>query len=104
MPENLRIWEEKELSEIGAHLLIMGDTLGNCATCRCLGIDLSKKACPECKTEFRYVTSRRIESHPGEAYRIVRRTRQTRPDLTFVDYTDFKRLTDRAKGKDFLSR
>ena len=104
MPEYLRIWEERDLSEITAHLLILGDALGDCASCRCLGIDLSKKNCPECKTEFRYVTSRRIETHPGEAHRIVRRARQARPDLVFIDYTDFKSLTGRAKGRDFLSR
>lgn len=103
MPEVLRVWEERDLSEVGSHLLIMGDTLGDCATCRCLGIDLSKKNCPQCQTQFRYVTSRRIEHHPAEAYRIVRRTRQLRPDLVFIDYTDFKRLTDLAKGKSFLA-
>ena len=102
MPEYLRVWEERDLPEIGSHLLIMGDTLGDCATCRCLGINLSQKSCPQCKTEFRYVTSRRIETHPGEAFRIVRRARQTRPDLLFVDYSDFKRLSDLAKGKSFL--
>ena len=104
MPEYLRIWEERNLSEIAAHLLILGDALGDCAACRCLGINLSQKSCPQCKTEFRYVTSRRIESHPGEAYRIVRRARQERPDLVFVDYIDFKSLTGRAKGRDFLLR
>ena len=103
MPDYLRVWEERDLSEIGSHLLIMGDTLGDCATCRCLGIDFSKKNCPQCKTEFRYVTSRRIETHSGEAFRIVRRARQARPDLLFIDYSDFKRLSDLAKGKSFLS-
>ncbi len=103
MPEHLRVWEERDLSEIGTHLLIMGDTLGNCASCRCLGIDLSKTSCPQCKIEFRYVTSRRIETHPGEAFRIVRRTRQARPDLLFIDYSDFKRLSDTAKGRNFLT-
>ena len=103
MAEYLRVWEERDLSEIGSHLLIMGDTLGDCAACRCLGIDLSKKNCPQCKTEFRYLTSRRIETHSGEAFRIVRRSRQTRPDLLFIDYSDFKRLSDLAKGKSFLS-
>ena len=104
MPDYLRIWEERDLTEIGAHLLIVGDTLGDCATCRCLGIDLTKKMCPECNTEFRFVASRRIESHPGEAFRIVKRLRQARPDLTFIDHADFKRLTDRAKGKDIFFR
>lgn len=102
--EYLRIWEERDLSEIEAHLLIMGDALGDCATCRCLGIEPSQKNCPQCKTTFRYITSRRIESHPGEAYRIVRRMRQLRPDLAFIDYSDFKTLSGRAKGRDFMSR
>ena len=102
MADYLRIWEERDLSEIGAHLLIMGDTLGDCASCRCLGIGLTQKSCPQCHTEFRYITSRRIESHPGEAFRIVRRSRQERPDLIFVDYLDYKSLTGRAKGRDLL--
>ena len=103
MKEVLRIWHEVEFQEIEKHLLIAGDTVGDCASCRCLGIDYGKTHCPECKTEFKYVTSRRIENHPGESFRIVRRLKEKRPDLIFIDYTDYKQLSGKLKGRSLLA-
>ncbi|MBI4437295.1 MAG: hypothetical protein HY590_07785 [Candidatus Omnitrophica bacterium] len=103
MAEFIRIWQEAVIQEIESHLLIAGDTVGDCASCRCLGIDYSKTSCPQCKTEFKYVTSRRIESHPGESFRIVKRLKEKRPDLIFVDYTDYKQLSGKLKGRSFLA-
>ena len=99
----IRIWQEAEIQEIENHLLIAGDTVGDCAHCRHLGISYDETSCPECKTEFKYVTSRRIETHPSEAFRIVRRLKEKRPDLVFIDYTDYKYLSGKLKGKNLLA-
>lgn len=100
----LRVWTEKELSEIEPHLLIVGDSLADCAQCRELGLDYKTvKQCPNCKTTFSYVTSRRFESHPGERFRIVKRLSEIRTDLVWIDYDDYKKLTGREKARDFFS-
>ena len=103
MEQYIRIWKTLDIREIESRLLIAGDTLGDCASCRCLGISYEKTSCPQCKTEFKYVTSRRIESHPSESFRIVERLKTKRPDLVFIDYSDYKRLSGKLKGRDLLA-
>ena len=100
----LRVWAEKELTEIEKHLLIIGDAFGDCAQCKELGLDYKTvKQCPNCHATFEYVTSRRFESHPGERFQIVKRLAQIRNDLLWVDYDDYKKLTGRQKARDFFS-
>lgn len=100
----LRVWAEKELSEIEKHLLVIGDAKGDCGQCKELGLDYKTvKECPHCHTTFSYVTSRRFETHPGERFQIVRRLGELRKDLTWVDYEDYKTLTGRQKARDFFS-
>ena len=103
MGEFIRIWEKLEIQEVEKKLLITGDTVGDCAQCRCLGISYDQTTCPECKTQFKYVTSRRAEQHPSESFRIVRRLKEKRPDLVFIDYADYKRLSGKLKGRDLLT-
>ncbi|PIW62706.1 MAG: hypothetical protein COW13_02485, partial [Candidatus Omnitrophica bacterium CG12_big_fil_rev_8_21_14_0_65_50_5] len=70
----LRVYQEFNLEEVGKHLLILGDLSSDCGACRCLGIDGYQAAqCPECGTPFKYLSSRRIENHPGERFSIVKR-------------------------------
>ena len=101
--ESLRIWQSVDIRDIEAHLLIAGDTVGDCAQCRCLGISYDQTSCPQCKTSFKYVTSRRIENHPAESFRIVQRLKEKRPDLIFIDYSDYKQLSGKMKGRDLLA-
>lgn len=99
----IRVWEEKELSDIEEHLLIIGDAFGDCAKCRELGLPYKTvKQCPNCKTAFKYVTSRRFESNPGERFQIVKRLARERTDLLWVDYQDYKNLTGRQKAREFF--
>lgn len=100
---HIRVWQVLEIEEIERHLLIAGDTVGDCGHCRCLGIPYDQKHCPQCKTEFKYLTSRRIESHPSESYPIVQRLKEKRPDLLFIDYADYKHLSGKIKGRNFLA-
>ncbi len=100
----LRVWAEKELSEIEKHLLIIGDSQGDCAQCRELGLDYKTvKECPSCHATFEYVTCRRFESNPGERFQIVKRLSQIRNDLLWIDYDDYKKITGRQRAKEFFS-
>ena len=99
----LRTYRAYDLEEVKQHLLIMGDLSGDCASCRCLGIDsYSAGMCPECGTPFKYVTSRRLESHPGERYQWARRVHDKRPDLVPIDYTDYMKAVGQKKVRDFF--
>ncbi|OGW79570.1 MAG: hypothetical protein A3G33_07175 [Omnitrophica bacterium RIFCSPLOWO2_12_FULL_44_17] len=100
----IRIWAEKDLNDIQKHLLIAGDLMGDCGNCRELGISYkTAKECPKCKTPFKYVTSRRFASNPGERFRIVKHLHAARQDLTWIDYDDFKKLTGQQTARDFFS-
>lgn len=97
----IRIWEDLDLDLISKHLLIVGDLTGDCANCRELGIDYqSLKTCPKCKTDFKYMSLRRNNSDGG----LIKRFKDKRPDLIFIDYNDFKSAVDKLKAKDFFSK
>jgi hypothetical protein len=99
----LRIYQEFDIEDVKQHLLIWGDLSADCASCRMLGIEpFAAKQCPQCGTEFKYVTSRRIEEHAGERFHIVRRMREKRPELVFIDYTDYTKILGQKKAKDFF--
>ena len=105
MEEFLRTWRVFNLDEVQKHLLILGDVSGDCASCRELGIHYKEvKECPRCKTTFKYVTSRRLETHPGERFQIVGRLKEKRPDLLFIDYEDYKKTIGRKKAREFFEQ
>jgi hypothetical protein len=100
----IRVWEEKDITEIEKHLMIVGDLKGDCASCKELGLDYrSVKQCPRCQTVFSYITCRRFETNPGERFQIVKRLADARNDLKWIDYDDYKKLTGRQRARDFFS-
>lgn len=100
----IRIWSEKDITEIGKHLLIVGDAKGDCASCKELGLDYKTvKQCPNCHTSFLFVTSRRFETHLNERFGIVKRLSDLRNDLVWIDYDDYKKITGRQKAREFFS-
>jgi hypothetical protein len=102
--EYLRTYRLFEFADVQEHLLILGDLKGDCAKCRALGIDHQNATrCPECGTPFKYVTSRRLESNPGERFHLVRRISERRPDLCWVDYSDYQKILGHKKAKDFFA-
>ena len=101
--EYLRTFKLFDFDDVKQHLLIMGDLKGDCGNCRALGIDAYHvKYCLECKTEFKYVTSRRLEMHPGERFQLIRRLQEKRQDLLFVDYTDYAHFLGKQKVRDIF--
>lgn len=99
----IRVWTQKDIIEIQKHLLVIGDTLADCASCREIGLDpKTVKACPSCQSEFSYITSRRFESHPSERFQIIKHLNEIRHDLTWIDYEDYKKLTGRQQAREFF--
>src|SRR5512135_3733415 len=88
----LRTFKPFDLEEVKKSLLITGDVTGNCASCNALGIDpYQAKSCPECGTVFRFIASRRLETHPGERFQLARRLSEKRPDLMLLDLSDYQK-------------
>ena len=97
--EYLRIWTEVAVKEIEEKLLFVDDLYGFCPGCREMGIKLENlKKCPKCGREFKYVTSREAVGS-GKSFEIVMRTMKKLPELTFVDYKDYERVTSKKKGE-----
>jgi hypothetical protein len=97
----IRVAKELDYDEITKHLLIAGDLTGDCFSCRQVGIDHSReKYCPQCKTDFRYISLRKF-SDPVKGAQIARLC-QKRPDLTYVEYADIKEIADRLKVKNIF--
>jgi len=98
----LRTYQVYDIECVTKHLLILGDLRADCGACRALGIDPAATLCPECRTEFKYATSRRSDNHPGERFQIVKRFQQKRPELTFIDFGDYSKITGQKKARDFF--
>lgn len=96
----IRVWQACDLESLTKHLMILGDLTSDCAACRELGIDWTQaKSCPQCGTVFRFIALRSTGGSRGAA---VKRVKERRPDLTFVDYDDYKEITGRTKARDFF--
>jgi hypothetical protein len=96
----IRVWQACDIESLSKHLVIVGDITGDCANCRELGIDYAQaKACPGCGNVFRFVA---LRSKGGSRGAAVKRIKERRPDLTFVDYDDYKEITGRSQAHDFF--
>ena len=99
----LRIWQACDVPEITKHLLIVGDLTADCQACRELGIDyVSAKTCPKCGTIFRFIASRNTGALDPARGATVKRIKDRRPDLTFIDYEDYKNVTGKQNARDFF--
>jgi len=94
MSELIRVWKEFDAGEISKHLLIAGLLTADCSNCRELGIDYSTaKTCPKCGVDFKYIASRGKE---------IKKIKNRRPDLIFIDFEDYKKTTGEIKAKNFF--
>lgn len=94
MPDFIRVWKEMEVSDIEKHLLIVGEVTGDCSNCRELGINYSSaKVCPKCGKEFKYIATRFHE---------IGKIKQKRPDLIFIDFEDYKKITGKMKARNLF--
>ena len=99
----LRVWQACDVKAISQSLLVVGDMTADCSACRELGIEYaSAKACPKCSTVFRFITSRNAGKLDRDRGATVRRIKERRPDLTFIDYEDYKDITGRQQAREFF--
>jgi len=100
MNVSIRVVKEFDIEEVCSHLLVVGDLTGDCFSCKELGLDYSTvKACPKCKTGFRYITSRRA---PDFSLRNLSILHKKRPDLVCIEFKDIKEHKNREKAKDIF--
>lgn len=99
----IRIWQPCNVEELSKHLLIVGDVTADCMNCRELGIDYaSAKECPKCKTTFHFIASRNTGKLDRNRGAVVKRIKDRRPDLTFIDYEDYKEITGKQNAREFF--
>ena len=101
----LRLWGKFQIDDVKSHLLVVGDSFGDCASCRELGLDPWKvPSCPACHTKFLFIASRRAVTHPSERFIIAKRIMEKRPDLRMIDYEDFQKAVGSQAAKNFFSQ
>ncbi|MBN1354613.1 MAG: hypothetical protein JW994_08115 [Candidatus Omnitrophica bacterium] len=93
----IRIWQEVDIKTVEPHLLIAGHTTADCGNCKEIGISLDAVTCPKCGTAFKYISSRIFDSSKE-----AKRFKVRRPDLTIIDFRDFKEIQARIKAHGFL--
>ncbi len=99
----IRIWQSCVIEEITKHLLIVGDVTADCQNCRELGINYAQtRDCPKCGTTFRFIASRKTGKLDVARGGTVKRIKDRRPDLTFIDYEDYKEITGKQSARDFF--
>lgn len=100
----IRVWQACDLEQVGRHLMIVGDVTADCAACRELGIPYAEaRNCPKCGTDFRFIALRSMGKldRKGGA---VKRVKERRPDLTFIDYDDYREITGKQQARDFFKQ
>ena len=98
----LRIWQACNLEEVTKHLMIVGELTADCASCRELGIDYSQsKTCPKCGTVFRFIAMRSTKLDTGRGA-AAKRIKERRPDLTLIDYDDYREITGKKSAREFF--
>lgn len=99
----LRIWQACDVPEITKHMMIVGDLTADCQACRHLGIDyVTAKTCPGCNVTFRFIASRNTGPLDRDRGATVKRIKERRPDLTFIDYEDYKNATGKQNAREFF--
>jgi hypothetical protein len=100
----VRVWKRMCFEEISKHLLNVGDSLGNCESCKELGLAYATVThCPSCGTEFKYVTSRNASGTGDGRFHVVKQFLKKRQDLVYIDYDDYKKIAGRDQAKKFFN-
>ncbi len=90
----IRVWQELDIKAVKANLLIAGSISGDCANCKEISIPIDSVKCPACGTGFKYIATR-ISEFSGEAKKLHAK----RPDVTIIDFSDYKQARSRDKAK-----
>ena len=94
----IRVYQFKDIRAIQQHLLIYGDLAGQCTNCQAIDLKLDAVVCPHCKTPIKYIAFRNVKDHVPKMHKI----HESRPDITLVDFDDFKKMSGAMKAEDLL--
>ena len=97
MREFLRVWKELDVKEIEKALIVMGDLSAECYACHNIGIEKNTVTCPQCGTHFKYMGFRRKVS---SGY--LKKLSAEMPYLAFIDFDDFKSVTNKSDARKLL--
>lgn len=99
----IRVWQELDTEEIKKHLVVVGQVSGTCQNCNTLGIDyINANSCANCKTDFRFITLRPEKEGKDIGFSNIRLIKQRRPDLVFIEHSDFKKFIASRKAQDIF--
>lgn len=94
----LRVYQKCDYSDVEKHLLVFGDLTGSCESCKAINIKLESNICPECKTEFKYLSFRHVKSN----YPKIQKMSEQRPSLKIIDYDDYVKGKSGGKFNDLF--
>ena len=94
----LRVYKKMDFTNVKSHLLIYGALSGSCAFCKAMDIKLDVQKCPQCSNEFKFIAFQNVKDHMPKMLRLS----SERPDLTFIDHEDFKKVEGALKAEEFL--
>jgi len=97
-PKFIRVYRKMDLEEVKAHLLICGDLSAHCGNCNDMNLKIDMQGCPECRTEFKYIAFRNIRENMVKLLKLS----ESRPQVTFIDFDDFKKITGELKAQEFF--
>lgn len=94
----IRTYQKFNTADITPHLLVYGAISGNCAKCDKMDIKVDMPKCPGCDTPFHYIAFRQPKQHMPKLYKLL----ENNPNLTIVDYDDYKKYIGASKAEDFF--
>ncbi|MFP4473489.1 MAG: hypothetical protein ACLFPX_06445 [Candidatus Omnitrophota bacterium] len=95
----IRIYRDLDFQDVREHTLIYGDLTAACSKCDALDIKLTAPACPECRTDFKYIAFRNVKQHFAKLQRLY----DENPKIAFIDFDDYKRALANIKAQEFWS-
>lgn len=93
----VRVWKELDVEEVAKKLIVVGELSAECFVCHNIGLDVDTRICPYCQAGFRYMAFRR---KVDGAY--IARKQEAFPDMTFIDFDDFKHLREQNDARKLL--
>ncbi|MFH1505227.1 MAG: hypothetical protein ABIH08_07600 [Candidatus Omnitrophota bacterium] len=93
----LRAWKRFELADIQEHLIVAGELSSECYSCRKIGLELIAKSCPECGSNFQYMSFRRKVTPL-----FLNKVREQWPEVIFIDFEDFKKSVGKKDARELF--
>ena len=94
----LRVYRKADVHLIKSQLLIYGDLGGQCAHCNAMDVKLDQLHCPQCKSEFKYISFRDVKTQMPKMNKLW----AERPSLVIVDFEHYKRNIGALKAEELL--